>query len=95
MAPVFINSGVPEADDRPDRIPKEKWRDLMWVKRDFAKTRIKYDCQCLLEFIQHAEIMWQELGFESAEDLICNGYEINPAEVDLARAWLKIKEMRR
>ena len=92
MATVIINSGAPEADDRPDRIPKDKWRDLMWVKRDFAKTRIKYDCRCLLEFVQDAEIMWQELGFESAEDMICNGYELDMAEVDFALAWLELKD---
>ena len=92
MGAVKIDSGPPDATDRPYRIPKEKWRQLVDEKRTFLKFNIQHDCRCLLEFIDDAEEMWEELGFSSRDDLIVNGYELDPAEVDLAIAWLKIKE---
>ena len=63
----------------------------MWVKRDFIKSRITYDCRSLLQFINDAEEMWQELGFDSAEHMIRDGYELDPIEVQYALDWLKVK----
>lgn len=63
----------------------------MWVKRDFLRTSITYDCRSLLQFIQDAEEMWEELGFSSAQDMIQNGYELDPVEVQYALDWLKVK----
>lgn len=63
----------------------------MWVKRDFLRRSITYDCRSLLEFIQDAEEMWQELGFNSAEQMIREGYELDPIEVQYALDWLKVK----
>lgn len=91
MASVKIDSGLPVATDRPDYWPKEKWFALMQEKRTFLKYNILTDCRCLLEFIEDAKLMWDTLGYESAEDMIRNGYELDPAEVDLAISWLKIK----
>ena len=91
MASVTINSGPPDPAHRPTEQPKEKWRMLMWVKRDFLRRSITYDCRSLLEFIQDAEEMWQELGFDSAEHMIREGYELDPIEVQYALDWLKVK----
>lgn len=88
---VTINSGPPDPAHRPTEQPREKWRMLMWVKRDFLRRSITYDCRSLLEFVQDAENMWQELGFKSAEDMIVNGYELDPYEIELAFIWLTIK----
>lgn len=63
----------------------------MWVKRDFLRRSITFDCRSLLEFIQDAEEMWQELGFDSAEHMIREGYELDPIEVQYALDWLKVK----
>ena len=89
---VIIDSGPPTATDRPIDIPKKKWFSLMQEKRSFLHINIKYDCRCLLEFIEDAEEMWDELGFTSRDDLIVNGYELDPSEVNLAAQWLKIKD---
>ena len=40
---VIINSGPVEATNRPDRVPKEKWADLVDEKRSFLHIKIKYD----------------------------------------------------
>jgi len=87
-----INSGPIEATYKFKDVPKTKWASLVSVKRDFLAVRIKHDCRCLLEFCQEAEIVWQELGFKSASDMICNGYELDPVEIDFAVAWLKHNE---
>ena len=91
MANVVIDSGQPSPTDRPDRIPQDKWFDLFQVKRSFLQYNIQSDCRYLLEFVQDAEIMWQVLGFKSSEDMIRNGYELDPQEVELALTWLHIK----
>lgn len=91
MASVIINSGPPDPAHRPTEQPREKWRMLMWVKRDFLRRSITFDCRSLLEFIQDAEEMWQELGFDSAEHMIREGYELDPIEVQYALDWLKVK----
>jgi hypothetical protein len=91
MASVRIDSGIPAAWQRPWDIPKDKWFFLMEEKRSFINTIIPYDCRCLLEFVQDANEMWEELGFKSAQDMISNGYYLDPVEVDLAYEWLSIQ----
>jgi predicted transcriptional regulator len=86
---VKIDSGPVEASQRFVDVPKAKWRALMREKRDFLATSINYDCRCLVEFCDEAELVWQECGFSSASDMIRNGYELDPVEIDLAVAWLK------
>ena len=46
--------------------------------------------RCLLEFVQDAEEMYESLGFNTPSEMILNGYELNPEEVNLALSWLKI-----
>jgi hypothetical protein len=46
----------------------------------------------LIDFCEEAEVVWNELGFESAADMIRNGYELDPVEIDLAVAWLRHNE---
>jgi hypothetical protein len=86
---AFIDSGPVDASQRFEDVPKNKWRSLVWVKRDFLSVRLNYDCRCLVEFCEEAEIVWEDLGYESAADMIRNGYELDPYEIDLAVAWLK------
>jgi hypothetical protein len=92
MARVTIDSGALCAQDRFNDIPKQRWRQLVSEKRNFLRTNIAYDCRCLVEFCEEAELVWQELEFESAADMIRNGYELDPVEIDLAVAWLKHNE---
>jgi transcriptional regulator with XRE-family HTH domain len=92
MAGVRIDDGPLSATYRFSNTPKNRWRQLVSVKRNFLQTNIAYDCRCLVEFCEEAELVWKELGFESAADMIRNGYELDPVEIDLAVAWLKHNE---
>jgi hypothetical protein len=87
-----IDSGKVEASNKFRDVPKSKWKSLVRVKRDFLSVRINYDCRCLIEFCEEAETVWADLGYESAADMIRNGYELEPVEIDLAVAWLKHNE---
>jgi hypothetical protein len=35
--------------------------------------------------------MFEELGFSSVEEMICDGYGLNPEEVEIAVRWLELK----
>ncbi len=86
---AFIDSGRLEASDKFRDVDKSKWRALAAEKRDFLAVQISYDCRCLVEFCEEASFAWKELGYESAEDMIQRGYELDPVEIGVAVAWLK------
>lgn len=92
MAAVRIDSGDPEHDDRPYMWPVDRWKSLLFQKKEFLRIYIPRDCRCILEFIEDAEIMWQPLGYSSKDELIERGLELDPADVKMAVDWLKIKD---
>jgi hypothetical protein len=92
MTSVTIDSGALSPTYRFADIPKERWKQLVREKRNFLATKINYDCRCLVEFCEEAEIVWSDLGYESAPDMIRNGYELEPVEIELAVAWLRHNE---
>jgi len=89
---VVIDSGVPAPTDRFSQTPPARWHDLLLAKRQFLETKLQHDCRCLIEFVEEAEDVWEALDFSSAEEMICEGYELDPIEIDLAVAWLKHNE---
>jgi hypothetical protein len=88
---VVIDSGPVRAQDRPRRVPQEKWRDLMLARRYFLQVNLKYDCRCLVEFVKDAEQMFGALGYANADAMIREGYQLDPSEIKLAVEWLKIR----
>ncbi len=95
-AGVMINSGPIEATQHLDSVPELMWVDLMRVRRDHLHTRLNYDCRCLAEFIEDAQIMHAKLGFASARDLVRDGFHLEPDEasraVDVIQRLLKSKQ---
>lgn len=83
MASVRIDSGPITADLRLQQVPRDKWFTLMQVRRSFLAVHLPYDCRCLLEFVEDAEVMAPSLGFASAQDFIARGLELDPRDV----AW--------
>jgi hypothetical protein len=72
-------------------VPRNKWRDLMLARRTFLDTNLSADCRRLVEFCNDAEIMHAECGFASAEDMIRDGYGLQPDEIALVVRWLELK----
>lgn len=85
---VKINSGPVEATDKFYDTPKDKWRLLLIAKRSFLGRRLEHDCRCLIEFCEEAEAVYSDLEFASAEEMIRDGYELDPSQIELAVAWL-------
>jgi hypothetical protein len=87
---VTINSGPIEADDQLRHVPRGKWRELMLARRQFLEIKLSYDCRCLVQFVNDAQEMFGELGFETPEALIRDGYGLEPDEVAVAVEWLRL-----
>lgn len=85
---VKIDSGPVEATDKFHDTPKDKWRLLLIAKRSFLGRRLEHDCRCLIDFCEEAEAVYSDLGFGSAEEMIREGYELDPSQIELAVAWL-------
>jgi transcriptional regulator with XRE-family HTH domain len=45
-----------------------------------------------VQFCEEAEVVYSELGYTSAEQMIREGYELEPSQVELAVAWLRHNE---
>lgn len=87
---VQIDSGPITATDPLRYVPKERWRDLMLARRYFAEVNVSYDCRCLVQFVEDAKQMYKPLGFASIEDMIRDGYGLEPEEVAIAVRWLEL-----
>jgi hypothetical protein len=84
MVSVTIDSGAVEAGQRLRSVPRARWRELMVARRHFLEVRLPYDCRCLVQFVNDAELMYRALGFESVEQMIEDGYGLEPAEIKIA-----------
>lgn len=92
---VEINSGPIEATDKFKHTPKDKWGLLLIAKQSFLSTNLAYDCRCLIEFCEEAEEVYADLGYASSEEMIREGYELDPSQIELAVAWLNTNGMDR
>ncbi len=89
---VDVDSGPVRADQRFDEVPVDKWDLLMWEKRDFIKRNLNYDCRNLVQFVKDAEDAYKELGFDSANEMISHGYELEPNQIRIAVEWLELEK---
>jgi hypothetical protein len=87
---VRVDSGPVNATDRLETVPREKWHDLMCTRAAFLAVKLSYDCRCLVQFVADAEAMYSELGYDSAEAMIREGYRLEPEEINVAVEWLKL-----
>lgn len=62
----------------------------MRARRDFCEIKLKYDCRCVAQFVKEADDLWQELGYKSSDDLIQNGYKLDPEEIRIVAEWLEL-----
>src|SRR5262245_46877154 len=90
MVSVRVNSGPPDPTSPLRYIAEDRWGELVSLRRDFLIVNLGYDCRNLVQFVREAEQMWQVLGYESADDLIRRGYDLEPEEIRLAVRWLEL-----
>jgi hypothetical protein len=89
---LFIDSGPVSAEDFLRHVPQGKWRELMLARRSFLEVKLAHDCRCLVQFVADAEQMFAALGFADVEEMIRDGYGLDPSEVDIAVKWLKLRK---
>jgi hypothetical protein len=87
---VAIDSGPVSAEDQLRHVPREKWHDLMLARRYFLEVHLSHDCRCLVEFVNDAKTMFRDLGFASVEQMIREGYRLEPDEIAIAVRWLEL-----
>jgi hypothetical protein len=88
MAQVKINTGEAYHEDRLAESPREKWAAIISERRYYLKTNIDYDCRCLVQYVAEAEEFYAELGYDSAESMILEAYDIQPEQAWAAVAYL-------
>jgi hypothetical protein len=86
---VRVNKGTIEATDELDDVGPEDWHLLLGARKYFVRVHVPSDCRKLLKFVGDAERMYEALGFNSVDDLIRRGLEIDPTLVDWAVKGLK------
>lgn len=91
MTNVRINSGELTFYDTPNNTPEEKWKDLFYEYKFFVNANIEEDCRYLLKIVEYTDKMYKKLGYQSCSDMIENGYELNPIEIEFAKKWLEVK----
>lgn len=89
MASVIIHSGV-DPKYRLEFVPQDKWAHLVDARRSFIIAEFTNDCRKLVEWVNDAKKMWQPLGYASADDLVANGYGLEPERVRIAVRWLEL-----
>lgn len=86
---VLINSGDLDPS-LPFRIqPKDKWRKLLDLKMSLLAQSLPRDCRMLVQFVDEASEVYAELGYESVEQMVTDGYQLSWSTVDLAVEWLR------
>jgi hypothetical protein len=89
MAAVKINTGEAYHEDRLAESPRDKWTAIIAERRYYLKTNIDYDCRCLVQYVAEAEEFYAELGYESAEAMVLEAYDIQPEQAWAAVAYLQ------
>ena len=89
MAAVKINTGEAYHEDRLAESPRNKWTAIIAERRYYLKTNIDYDCRCLVQYVAEAEEFFAELGYESAEAMVLEAYDIHPEQAWAAVSYLE------
>jgi hypothetical protein len=88
MAAVSINTGGVCHEDKLSDTPREQWPALLRERRMYIETQFEYDCRCIVQYLAEAEEFHEELGYESADDMIQQELLIRPEWVRIAVDWL-------
>jgi hypothetical protein len=90
MAGVSVDIGEITATYRYSDVPVEKWPELVKKRHWHCQVKLTADCRNVSMFVREAEGMWEALGYASADDMIANGYGLDPSEIRLIAEWLEM-----
>ena len=83
-----INTGDIYHQDKFRDTPRAQWPALLRERRMYIETQFEYDCRCIVQYLDEAEDVYAELGYESADEMIQQELLIKPEWVRIAVEWL-------
>ena len=83
-----IKTGTVYHEDRLTATPRAQWPALLRERRMYIETQFEYDCRCIVQYLDEAEEVYIELGYESADEMIQQELLIKPEWVRIAVTWL-------
>jgi hypothetical protein len=89
MVAVTIETGPVDHEDQMASVPRERWKELLIVRRCYIETRFDYDCRCLVQYVAEAEQFHQELGYESTDRMLEEELGLQPEWCHIALEWLR------
>lgn len=85
---VTIHRGI-SASDSAESVPKEKWSELVEMRRVMSRRIIQNDCRLILKYIGDAEPLgW--LGYGSFDAYLRDGLQLDPQVVSWAVSGLEV-----
>ena len=89
MAGVTIDTGPIHYRDELKETPREKWTKVFRERRLYIGAEFKYGCRCVINWLAEAEEFHEELGYESADDMLQEELGIEPDWVRMAASVLE------
>ena len=91
---VKIDIGQLSLTDSYYSRPQSEWMELFILKSACMRNRIDVSAKTVLRAVEEAGDVYDALGFESAEQMITEGYDLDLREIEHARKWLEISGVR-
>jgi len=87
---VKIDRGKPAFPDSFHEWGKDEWMELYILKSAYLRNQVDVSAKAVIEAADEAQDVFETLGFDSAEQMITEGYDLDIREVEHARQWLKL-----
>jgi len=75
---VSIHSGPVSVHDNVESVPREKWPELVSVRRSFVAVHLLSACRELVRFVYEADQMIDALGYHDVHDFVRRGLALDP-----------------
>ena len=87
---VKIDRGKPSFAEPFSGVEKSQWMELFSLKSAYLRNQVDVSAKRVIEAAAEAPDVYEALGFQSAEQMITEGYDLDIREVDHARKWLEL-----
>lgn len=89
---VKIDRGKPSFAEPFSGVEKSQWMELFSLKSAYLRNQVDVSAKRVIEAAAEAPDVYEALGFQSAEQMITEGYDLDIREVDHARKWLELSK---
>lgn len=89
---VKIDRGKPSFAEPFSGVEKSQWMELFSLKSAYLRNQVDVSAKRVIEAAAEAPDVYEALGFQSAEQMITEGYDLDIREVEHARKWLELSK---